>query len=733
MKKTFLFILFGIAFSVKCFSQLNCIELSYINNALICGGITDTVCGCNGISYPNYCEAFYHHGVTNWTSGSCTNPPACHADFNYSGTAGNYNFTNTSSLGTTIWFWDFGDGSGYSNSQSPSYSFTSSGTYIVCLTITDGSGCESTTCKVIEAVVPNQNCSALFGYSDSCGVVHFIDFSTGNNLSYAWDFGDGTFGTGLNPYHTYSTSGWFNVCLIITDTVNACTNQFCQSCFIHIATGVASFTYSNQSVFLISFNGSFSGTASNWYWNFGDGNSANIQDTAYTYTGCIYNACLQVADDFGCLVAPVCQTINACIANPCYVNFSHVDSCNSVKFSSQNLTNNTIYNWSFDDGTFSSAANPIHNYSASGNYNVCLISTDTVLFCSDTACHAVTVHVMNGSPTFIYSNITFNPNVVNLVGSFSDTATNWLWNFGDGQSTSTINSTVQHTYSNCIYTVCLQVHDSFDCYSPVVCDTVVACELSNSCTADFNFLDSCGSVQFTNLSIGLNSLVYYWDFGDFNSDSLINPIHQYLVSNSYEICLTINDSINQCLKTYCDSVSVHVPNLIVNFSHFQTSHIPNIVSFFDFTPGIGIQNWEWNFNDTTSIVSGVQNPVHTFNGCEYLVCLTVSDSFGCSSMFCDSLHLCADNISEVGIKNFTTAFYNPNTNTIDVLFSSNTNYDCIDLFDLLGRKQYENCDLKYSGEKIFLKIPAKQLQSTIYFLVVRNKQEMRAHKIEVIK
>lgn len=70
-------------------------------------------------------------------------------------------------------------------------------------------------------------------------------------------------------------------------------------------------------------------------------------------------------------------------------------------------------------------------------------------------------------------------------------------------------------------------------------------------------------------------------------------------------------------------------------------------------------------------------------------------------MFCDSLHLCADNISEVGIKNFTTAFYNPNTNTIDVLFSSNTNYDCIDLFDLLGRKQYENCDLKYSGEKYF--------------------------------
>jgi PKD repeat protein len=39
----------------------------------------------------------------------------------------------------------------------------------------------------------------------------------GDPLTYAWDFGDGTQGTGVAPTHTYSTLGTFTVTLVVSD------------------------------------------------------------------------------------------------------------------------------------------------------------------------------------------------------------------------------------------------------------------------------------------------------------------------------------------------------------------------------------------------------------------------------------------------------------------------------------------------------------------------------------
>lgn len=737
MKKLLLLVLFVFSVTVKCFSQLNCVEPSYINSSFNCGSITDSVCGCNGVSYANSCEAFYHHGVTVWTSGSCNNPPACHADFTYILSNGSYYFNSTSSSGTINWAWDFGDGLGYAGTSSAFYAYPTSGTYIVCLTTTNSSGCESTTCKVIEAVAQNQNCSALFGYSDSCGAVHFIDFSSGNNLTYNWDFGDGTYGSGYNPYHSYSTSGWITVCLTITDTVTACTSQNCQSCFVHVATGVASFTYTNPIVYQVAFDGSFSGIATNWYWTFGDGNSANIEDTAYTYSGCVNTACLQVADDFGCLSAPVCQTLNACSANPCYVNFTHADSCSTIHFTSQSLSANCSYSWNFGDGNFSVLPNPIHTYASSGNYNVCLIATDTILNCVDTACQTVTPHVMIGTPVFSANNISYSPNVVEFNGSFSDSTTEWLWNFGDGQTASTIDSTTQHTFSNCIYTTCVQVHDQFNCYSPIYCDTIIACELIHSCTADFSFNDSCGEVQFTNLSTSLSNLTYQWNFGDFNIDSVLNPMHEYAVSSNFNVCLTVTDSVNQCINTYCDTIPVHVPDFSANFSALQTNHNPNIAQFYDqtLTPtGTILTNWIWNFGDGTSIVSGIQNPIHTFIGCDFLVCLTTLDSFGCSSVFCDSVHLCDDGINSL-INNFQFfTYFNGADQSIQIILTDNNATEIsVELYDLYGKKINAITVSPITEVQKIISIPAATLSSSIYFLRIKSTENSIVGKVEVLK
>lgn len=77
--------------------------------------------------------------------------------------------------------------------------------------------------------------------------------------------------------------------------------------------------------------------------------------------------------------------------------------------------------------------------------------------------------------------------------------------------------------------------------------------------ADFSFVQEDGYFQFTDLS--LNATSWNWDFGDGYYSSLQNPVHQYLSSGLYSVCLTVENSCGT--DTKCDTVRPiisHSPN-----------------------------------------------------------------------------------------------------------------------------------------------------------------------------
>jgi PKD repeat protein len=131
-------------------------------------------------------------------------------------------FTDESTGAPTSWAWDFNnDGTTDSTSQSPSYTYTSPGTYTVKLTVSNALGSDDET-KTGYITVKTPAPVADFTYTPASGAapltVAFTDASTGVVNSYAWDFNnDGTTDSTLqNPSYTYTTAGIYSVKLTVT-------------------------------------------------------------------------------------------------------------------------------------------------------------------------------------------------------------------------------------------------------------------------------------------------------------------------------------------------------------------------------------------------------------------------------------------------------------------------------------------------------------------------------------
>ncbi|MBL7902572.1 MAG: PKD domain-containing protein [Bacteroidia bacterium] len=223
---------------------------------------------------------------------------------------GMVSFTNTTTGGnpSSMYYWDFGDGSPSPtiNPISTQHTYMANGVYQVLGSIlSTGPSCTATAAQNITITTAGgPPCNLLSSFSSSvgaAGLVTFTNTSTGTNTntSYLWNFGDGNTSSALSPYHTYSTTGNFVVSLSLSDITNTfCVNSSTQMVNVPTPTCLANSSFSmapTNTAQVWYASPSFPLNVSNAEWSWGDGSSSNQLYTSHTYSAPgLYTICLSV-------------------------------------------------------------------------------------------------------------------------------------------------------------------------------------------------------------------------------------------------------------------------------------------------------------------------------------------------------------------------------------------------------------------------------------------------------
>ena len=249
-----------------------------------------------------------------------------------------------------------------------------------------------------------------------------------------------------------------------------------------------------------------------------------------------------------------------------------------------------------------------------------------------------------GPVCFNQANV-FNNNSVDPSGAG---ITNNNWSFGDGGTSTNINTT--NTYSVAgTYTSQLIVTNGYGCKDtirkavtiyPLPTPSMQVTRACSGASLQINFVDlSSVSPPSTIPTLG----GYFWDLGGFGSAVTKDTSVVFPNQGLYSITHIVTTNYG-CSATITQSVNItSVPSASFIPVYNNTQGLVSDVGFTDLS--ISAINWFWNLGN--GLVSNQQNPstTYTANG-TYTVSLTIADAFGCTNTFTSTVKI-SNVVSEI--------------------------------------------------------------------------------------
>jgi PKD repeat protein len=573
-------------------------------------------------------------------------------------------FTNTSNYGThtaSSFLWTFGDGTDSTTVNSVvnhTYlnSTNSDAIYTFNLHAESQYGCsdDTTHALVIYKAVADfeidedQGCSPLS--------VSITNNSIGTQINtWNWDFGDGTTSNIQSPAartftNTTGTTIVRNMELTVTGT-NGCSSSETIPISVYSSVEIVINPLnvwvcdSIELTFETSIIPEISG--STYYWDFKDGASSDLREPSHIFrntsspTQVLYPVKAYVETPSGCLDSALSNiTVNPYVKAK-FVLDKNV-GCSPVTINAEPIPQIGIneYRWDFGDGTYiNTSSAEIQNHTFPDNtsgvdvvYNVKLEVVDPSGICTDYQTIPVTVyskakadfdpqHILGCNPV----NTTFN--------NFSLNAVEYLWNFGDGTTSSEFEPS--HVFTNTtniskIYNINLVATSINGCSHDTSSTITVYSNISSNFSVENS--ESCSPLNttFENLSLGNTINTYQWQIDDIPVEgsppdlSSFNYTFENLSSfaKDYIIKLTATNS-QGCESVHEEIVTVYSELIteLVDSSNVSCFGASNGFLSVQAINGVPPYSYIWNTGETTPVISELDGGIYT---------VTTTDSKGCS-------------------------------------------------------------------------------------------------------
>lgn len=563
-------------------------------------------------------------------------------DFNSGCSPWPVTFSNVTIGQADSYWWDFGDGTTgtLTDSLVQHTYFTGADDTTYTITLVASNACGSDTADYTITVLPN-SITAFFNTDTTSGcaplTVNFTQYSIGAN-NWHWDLGDGNVSTAQHVTHTYDSAGSYTATLFADngcsyDTVSVVITvnptpaaDFAIAPGLHCAGAPVQFTNLTPSPAGLT-------------WDFGDGTTSTLSAPLHAYANAgSYTVTLSVASTNTPCPAMASQVVQVSATPTALASAIPASGCVplEVQFSSAGSAATDFQQWDFGDGNTSADPAPAHGFTGAGTYTIRLVAGN-ISGCTDTAYTSVTAFPLPTAGFIMGAQQSCTSPASLQLTSTSVDAVGLDWDFGNG-SGSVLNNPVAVYDGPGIFTIHLEVANMYGCTDTAsgtftVHPTPVAAFTPQPVPACAGY-----PVHFLNQS--LHATGYAWSFGDGGTSQEENPEHAY-TAGDFDVSLAVSGA-GGCTDTLLLPAAVHVnPSPVADFSYTPMQSATYALQFHN--TSTGAVEWLWDFGDGEQ--STEFQPMHLFPAGPdnlYPFCLVATNEFNCPDTLCRSVAAVSD-------------------------------------------------------------------------------------------